>query len=49
MKTEEYIRQLKLRKRAGNRKAQAQHAKRFGGKILFQSVFSIAMNTLSRI
>ena len=49
MKTEKYIRKLKLRKKAGNRNTQARHAKRFGGKILFLSVFSIAMNTLPRI
>ena len=49
MKTEKYIRKLKLRKKAGNRNTQARHATRFGGKILFLSVFSIAMNTLPRI
>ena len=46
MKTEEYIRKLKLRKKEGNRNTQTRHAKRFGRKILFLSVFSIAMNTL---
>ena len=48
MKTEKYIRKLKLRKKAGNRNTQARNAKRFGGKILFLNAFSIAMNTLPR-
>ena len=49
MKTEDYIRKLKLRKKAGNRNTQALHAKRFCGKLLFLSVFSIVMNTLPRV
>ena len=43
MKTEEYMRKLTLGKKAGNRNTPELHAKRFCGKILFLSVFSIAI------